>query len=130
MRRLLRNLAPRFSRAVPSDRARFRPLPGHPVEVQIVGRNSIDVLNVRDISMTGIGVRVPHRFEGCDIDSEVELVITLPQERAFVARGRIRHETHRAAGSAFFGVQFTQLSYEHVRRLRSYVASGLVAAIE
>ncbi len=132
MKRLLQRLAPKLAgsprRSRDSDRV--RPKRDHPVEVQIVGRNSIDVLNARDISVTGIGVYVPHRFEGCDIDAEVELVLTLPEQKPFVARGRIRHETRRGDSSSFFGFQFLHLSSEQVDLLRRYVRSSLVSSLE
>ena len=87
----------RKKRASPSDvrSQRRRPSKSEPVEVQIIGGNSIDILHARDISATGLGVFVPHGFEGCDLDQEVELVITLPGTRTFMARGVIRHVTRR-----------------------------------
>ena len=131
MKRLLQRLAPRLAGSPKGSRDsdRVRPLPGRPVQVQIVGSHSIDVLNARDISVTGIGVFVPHRFEGCDIDAELELVVTLPGQKPFVARGRIRHETRRNA-SSFFGLQFLHLSKDQLARLREYVRSPLVSPLE
>ncbi len=130
MRGFFRRLMSRVN-GRPDDRSRrFRPLPSHPVEVQILGPDSLDVLLARDVSASGIGVRVPHRFEGCDIDSPVELVITFPGQRPFVAVGRIRHETHQPEDSAFFGVQFMQLSRQHQERLRSYLGSGLAEPVD
>lgn len=101
--------------------ARVRPLPTAPIEVQIMGAGTLDVLRVRDISATGLGVYVPHRFDGCDIDAEVELVITLPQLRPFLARGVIRHVTATGEPAEYFGVQFTELKDEHRQRIRHYV---------
>ena len=72
--RRARSRDPRFDRRP----TRVRPLPGASVEVQIMGTNSLDILHARDISVRGVGVLVPHLFEGCDIDSRVELVVTLP----------------------------------------------------
>jgi hypothetical protein len=98
--------------------------------VQIMGAHSLDVLRARDISSTGIGIFVPHRFEGIDLDNQVELVISLPQQRPFVTWGRIRHATERGGGSPFYGVQLTQLSDEHRGRLSAYLRSGLAAPAE
>ena len=94
-----------------------------------MGRNSIDVLHARDVSAEGIGVLVPHRFEGCDIDSQVELVVSLPRQRPFVAHGQVRHASDEAGGSACFGVRFTQLSPEDRGRLQAYLDSGLAERI-
>ena len=131
MRRFFRRLASRSARrgyALPAN-ARFKQVAGHPVEVQIMGPNSIDVLRARDVSAEGIGVLVPLRFEGCDIDSQVELVVSLPRQRPFVAHGRVRHATEGGGGSDCFGVHFTQLSPEHRRRLEAYLDSGLAEPI-
>ncbi|MDJ0848845.1 MAG: PilZ domain-containing protein [Myxococcota bacterium] len=132
MKRLLQRLAPKLAGSAQRtrDSDRVRPRRGHPVQVQIMGRNSIDVLNARDISVTGIGVYVPHRFEGCDVDDEVELVVTLPDQKPFVARGRIRHETHHEESSSFYGFQFLRLSNDQLESLRRYVRSGLASSIE
>ena len=129
MKRLLRSLAPRFATDRDEIAPRYRPRPEHPVQVQINGRNSLDVLNARDVSVSGIGVFVAHGFEGCDIDSEVELVITLPSQRPFLAHGRVRHETHHEP-ARFFGVQFTQLAPDHADRIRAYLASGLALPVD
>lgn len=105
---------------------RVQPEPSEPVGVHIVGPNSIDILRARDISESGLGVQVPHRFEGCDIHAEVELVITLPQHKAFVAKGVVRHRTE-SDDSPSFGVEFTDISKRHRKLLRSYVSDRLAA---
>ncbi len=127
MRRLLRLFARHLSKSSAGSQVaqRFTPLPAHPVEVQIVGHNSIDILRARDVSMTGISVFVPHRFEGYDIDSEVELVITLPEQRSFLLGGRIRHSTDHADVSHFFGLHFTRVTSEIRERLQAYLDSSL-----
>ena len=102
---------------------RVRPTATHRVEVQIMGSNSLDVLHARDISVTGLGVYVPHGFEGCDIDAEVDLVITLPQSRAFLAKGVIRHVTEGDSDKGHFGVEFTQLSPGDQAQLERYIVN-------
>ena len=42
---------------------RRKPSKSEPVEVQIIGGNSIDILHARDISETGLGVFVSHGFD-------------------------------------------------------------------
>jgi len=94
-----------------------------------MGPHLLEVLRARDISITGIGVFVPHRFEGFNLDTEVELVIALPRQRPFVTWGRIRHATERGGESPFFGVQLTRLSPAQRGQLQGYLASGLAAPV-
>jgi hypothetical protein len=108
---------------------RVCPTPGAPVEVQIVGPNSIDVLRARDVSQNGVGVFVPHRFEGCEIDSDVQLVITLPGVKTFLARGVIRHVTGRGRSGEYFGVQFTEISERHRDELHEYIERTLAEQV-
>ena len=100
---------------------RRKPSKSDPVEVQIIGGNSIDILHARDISATGLGVFVPHGFDECDLDEEVELVITLPETRTFMARGVIRHVTNRDHPEQYFGVEFTQIDQRHRNQVLAYV---------
>ena len=86
-----------------------------------MGGNSIDILHARDISATGLGVFVPHGFEGCIIHEEVELVITLPETRTFMARGIIRHVTQRDHPEQYFGVEFTSIEQRHRSQVIAYV---------
>lgn len=88
-----------------------------------MGRNSLDIVNARDISATGIGVYVPHGFDPATLDSGIELVITLPGERSFLARGVLRHA--RDQPDAYFGVELTQIADEQRDRIRAYVARHL-----
>jgi len=86
-----------------------------------MGRGSLDVLLARDISATGVGVFVPHMFKGWKIDEEVELVLTLPRERPFLARGVIRHHTHSDEGAEHFGVMFSEISDDDQEKILRYV---------
>jgi c-di-GMP-binding flagellar brake protein YcgR len=95
--------------------------PSAPVRVDIMGRGFLDVLSARDISVGGLGISVPHGFEGCDIDSEVELIVTLGRTRPFKTRGAIRH--HGQAGQRLFGVEFTALSAEQQQAIEAYIGS-------
>jgi len=101
---------------------RVRPAGPAPIEVQIMGRGSLDVLRVRDISVTGLGAYLPHRFEGCDVDAEVDLVLTLPGGRPFLTRGVIRHHTCSDEGDAHhFGIRFTGLSDSQRTLIERYI---------
>jgi hypothetical protein len=100
---------------------RVHPLPDAPVEVQIMLPGSLDIVHARDVSVTGLGVYVPHGFVGCDLESEVELVVTLPGERSFMARGVIRHVTTRDEPARYFGVEFRGLAERNRICLAGYV---------
>lgn len=102
---------------------RVKPPKAAAVEVQIMGTDHLDVLPARDISVSGIGVQVPHRFAGCDLGTEVELVITLPGLRSFKAYGIIRHWS--GSSSDHFGVQFTRIDARHVSAISSYIKAYL-----
>ncbi|MGI9590052.1 MAG: PilZ domain-containing protein [Myxococcota bacterium] len=129
VKRVLELLSQRTWRGGSPPAPRYRPRNAHPVEVQIMGPHLLDVLKARDISTTGIGVFVPHRFEGFNLDTQLELVITLPRQRPFLTLGRIRHATERGGESPFFGVQLTQLSRAQRDTLETYLASGLAKPV-
>ncbi len=101
--------------------SRVTPSRSAPVEIQVMGRGRLDILNARNVSQTGIGLYVPHRFVGCNLDEEVELVITLPRERSFLARGIIKHRTDSESEGPHFGVHFTEISREQRAKIRDYV---------
>lgn len=111
----------RFSRDKRRPAPRVRPLAAQPVEIQVMGTGTLDVLHARDISTSGVGIYVPHRFRGCDIDSEVELVVTLPKRRPFLTRGVIRHVTRHGEPTEYFGVEFTDLRDAHRKQIQAYV---------
>ncbi len=92
-----------------------------PVEVQVMGQGHLDVLNVRNVSETGIGVYVSHGFDRCDLAAEIELVISLPGERSFLARGIIKHQTDSEKEGRHFGLHFTEISKSHRARIRSFI---------
>ena len=101
---------------------RKRPSKAAPVEVQIMGGNSLDILHARDISGTGLAVFVPHGFAGCDLDQEVQLVITLPRRRTFIARGVVRHITRKGKPEQYFGIEFTTIQPKHRDQIIEYVS--------
>lgn len=103
-------------------RQRVLPLPKEPVEVQIMGLGTLDVLHARNVSRSGLGVYVHHRFEGLDLAMPVELVVTLPGGRPFLAVGVIRHVTEDGAIDAgHFGLEFTALADSARQALSEYV---------
>jgi hypothetical protein len=88
-----------------------------------MGEGFLDVFPARDISASGVSICVPHRFQGCAIEQEVDLVISLPAERPFMARGRIVHRTKTS--QEFFGVEFTRLAETHSDLIERYVDARL-----
>lgn len=90
-----------------------------------MGSESLDVLDARDISRTGLGVYVSHGFAGYDIAQAVELVITLPHSKPFLARGVIKHRTRRDEPAEYFGIEFAQLSESSCDKVERYVATRL-----
>ncbi len=98
---------------------RVEPLPNRPVEVQVMGAESLDVLRARDIGLGGVGVQVPHGFAGCDLAATVQLVIKLPRNKAFMARGTIRHAN---SSLNLFGIEFVDLDESAKAQISAYVA--------
>ncbi len=98
---------------------RVKPSHGSPIWVDINGENFLDVLHAKDISETGIGIRVPHFFSGCSIDKPVQFIITLPEpfKKAIKARGLVKHSNQDQ-----FGVRFTHIDRDSVGMLREYIA--------
>ncbi len=111
------------------DSTRVQPAGDRPVEVQIMGAGFLDVFLARDISVTGVGLWVPHQFEGCDIEAEVELVLTIPSHKSFLAKGSIRHRTKIEGREKLFGLKFTELAKTHRAQIRNYIESCVAAGL-
>lgn len=91
----------------------------HPIIIDLVGENFIDVLKAKDIGEGGLSVYVPYQFEGCIIDREIELVVTLPGSRSFKTRGMIRHKGEKQG--FYFGIAFTQIDKDDLGALKNYI---------
>jgi len=78
-----------------------------PVCIDINGEDFIEVLSAVDISEGGMGLNVVHRFEGCNLDDLVSMIVQLPApvNSHFSAMGRIMHISNDAFGVAFVGLQ-------------------------
>lgn len=100
---------------------RVKPLPRHRVEVQLMGLESIDILYAFDISMKGVGVRLPIDHSLCSGGEKVELIITLPGGRPFKAGGFIRHVTERPNKPHCFGVEFVSIANKNLSQIRHYM---------
>lgn len=110
---------PSLRSRAPIRATRVRPSRNAPVEVQIMGRDSLDIVNARDLSATGLGVRVPHGFEDCSFDNALDLVITLPGRRPFQARANLRH--YQGRSNSYVGVEFTGLPERSKVLIEQYV---------
>lgn len=73
-----------------------------------MGSTFLEVLTVEDISVGGVGVRVPHGFRLGDFDQTVQLIVALPGHRPFKAAAVIRHQ-RGAQDSSKFGVEFVSV---------------------
>ncbi len=96
----------------------------HPIEVQIMGDAFLDVLNAKDVSTSGVGVYVSHEFRGCNINDEVNLVLTLNNETPFNAKGTIIHSS--VTGKGYFSVEFTGISSENKKLIYDYIHTRLL----
>jgi c-di-GMP-binding flagellar brake protein YcgR len=106
--------------------SRVRPKPGEPIEVQLIGTDFLEIVEVRDISAGGLGLQVTDVFQGSSLDAQVDVIITLPRERPFSARGLIRH----VSNEKMFGVEFTELPEPARSRIERYVAARIAQGAE
>ena len=113
--------APKQAMIRDENTIRVIPTQAAPVQVQVVGENSLDVLKARDISVAGIGVQVDHDFNGIGLDEEIELVISLPNTKTFLAKGIIRHRNRNLQGKTHFGLEFVQITERCRELIRSYI---------
>jgi len=91
------------------------------VKVDIVGKNFVDIINAKDISMGGVAVYMPHFIIGCKIGEVVDCVITLPGEKIVITQGRIKHMGEDK--DFFFGIEFVQMDHESKRNLSTFCES-------
>lgn len=98
---------------------RVIPDPQHPIIIDLIGENFIDILKAKDIGPGGLSVFVPYQFEGCIINREIDIVVTLPDTRSFKTRGMIRHKEQRQG--FYFGISFTHIEKDDLETLKGYV---------
>ncbi|OUR97466.1 hypothetical protein A9Q84_09635 [Halobacteriovorax marinus] len=93
------------------------------VKVDIIGKNFVDIIKAKDISMGGIAVYVPHFIIGCKIGEVVDCIITLPGDKSVVTSGRIKHMGEEK--DFFFGIEFVQMDPESKINLSKFCESQL-----
>lgn len=91
-----------------------------------MGVGTLEVLMAYDVSISGIGIRVPHRFLGCELDQEVRLIITLPGMRPFWATGIVRHASADGDDDRF-GVEFTKMDPPDLVHIMRYVEARMTS---
>lgn len=100
----------------------------YPLEVHIMGDAFLDVLFAKDISVSGVGVHVHHRFRGCNIDNEVDLILKLVNEEPFKAKGIIRNkkEIEDSPDKGYFSVEFTDIANQSTSIIDGFVRERLI----
>lgn len=100
---------------------RVYPDPQNPVEIQIMGDGFLDIFHALNVSENGMGIEVPYKFEGCDIDKPINLIITLPPDKCFKAQGIIKHSNAELTSKGIFGVELTSFEKGHESKIKTYV---------
>lgn len=97
---------------------RVEPEHGQPIRVDFNGDDFIDVLEATDISCGGLGVTVPHGFDGCNLDSLVSLIIQLPDpvNECVSVKGQVIH-----LNEARFGVAFVTMNPSAQEKIQEYI---------
>lgn len=101
---------------------RVRPEPHIPIRVDVNGKDFVDIFYAVDISVGGLGLKVPHRFEGCRTDLLVHCLLRLPTPFAHSvgAQGSVIH----ISGDRF-GIAFHNLSEKAEKVIDAYVCHRL-----
>ena len=89
-----------------------------------MGGAFLEVVMALDISVGGVCIHVAHGFTPPEMSEHVQLILTLPGKKPFMAKGAIRHLTV-AGGSGRFGVEFTELEPVHRTVIENYVEQML-----
>ena len=78
-----------------------------PIKVDIVGADFIDIFYAVDISIGGIGIKVPHQFKGCKTERVVECRVSLPNPVSFSfhTQGKVIHINGDRFGVSFYNLQ-------------------------
>jgi len=97
---------------------RIQPRKNDPIRIDLNGENFLDIVYAVDISTGGLGLWVPHHFEGCKIDSLVDCLVRLPYpiSSSFHAQGSIRH----IRGNCF-GLKFHNLHENAKNLIKKYI---------
>jgi len=101
--------------------SRIVPPSDKPAELQIMGKDFLEIPEVRDISENGLAISVPHKFNGHKPTQEVDLLLTLHGQGTVKARGAIRHVSYTRNDTATFGVELVSIDEAGRDKIRRYV---------
>ncbi|WP_127714342.1 response regulator [Halobacteriovorax sp. HLS] len=91
------------------------------IRIDIVGKNFVDIVKGKDISLGGIAVKVPHFIIDCKIGENVECIISLPQKKTIKTFGTVRHVGEE--NDFYFGIEFTKMDKLSEKNLKEFVES-------
>jgi len=91
------------------------------VTAQFIGENSGEVLDVRDISTSGIGVFAGAGFIYGNVQKEQQFVIKLPSRPSFLVTGFVKHYRTQTDGREHLGIEFRKISDKYKMVIRDYV---------
>jgi len=111
------------------ENTRFRPGPGQPAQIQILGPYSLEVHEIRDLALRGVALYLRPDIRAPQVGARVELILSLPGERPFLACGVVRHRTHEAGDRPFLGIEFTVMESRRRDQLRNYLEGGTAQRI-
>jgi len=108
----------------PERRRKSRVVPptDKPAELQIMGQDFLEIPEVRDISENGIGISVPHKFNGHKPTKEVDLILSLHGHGTVRAKGAIKNVSYTRTNTATFGVELIDVNEQDRAKIRDYVA--------
>ncbi len=102
---------------------RLLPEEGHPIRIDLMGKNFIEVNIATDISLRGVGIDVAHGFEGYNLADKIEILILLPIPVSYTISATVRIVHIR---DSFFGAEFERLERKDYKKLHAYIASRLL----
>jgi hypothetical protein len=107
----------------PVNQSAPRAAPGgkEKVTAQFIGQNSGEVLDVRDISTSGIAVFVGAGFMYNNVQNEQQFVIKLPARPSFLVTGFVKHFRTKTDGREHLGIEFRKISDKYKMVIRDYV---------
>ncbi len=111
------------AKVTPANQSAPRAMPkeAEKVTAQFIGQNSGEVLDVRDISTSGIAVFVGAGFMYNNVQNEQQFVIKLPARPSFLVTGFVKHYRTKTDGREHLGIEFRKISDKYKMVIRDYV---------
>jgi CheY-like chemotaxis protein len=103
-----------------TDTTRVAPDPKNPIIIDILGETFLEILKVQNMSITGLAITAPHGLDGNSINKDISIIVSIPKERPFKAKGTIKH-----VGGDSFGVEFKEVKPEDIDIIKSYIKRRL-----